>query len=266
MKLNILLPTDFSENAQIAADYAFSMFDSSQIKVILVHAVVSPRSTPGMMINLTELMIEDAERDLANEKIRLEEKFGNTGNIEFHAKLGYLQDVVPMFVKAHRIDLIVMGTLGENNLASKILGSNTEHIVRKGFAPLLAVPSDAMADENPRIVIATAKDEIPMGENLEHMFSFLRNQESSRLGVLHVLTSENERAQKALQMGAMQIRVDTEQAETPEEGISQYLDKNEVDMLVVCHRHNTRLDYLFSRSTTKKLTGSIRVPMIIMPG
>ena len=266
MKLNILLPTDLSENAQIAADYAFSMFDSSKITVVLVHAVVSPRSTPGMMINLTELMIEDAERDLANEKMRLEEKFGNTGNIEFHAKLGYLQDVVPMFVKAHRIDLIVMGTLGENNLASKILGSNTEHIVRKGFAPLLAVPSDAMMDERPRIVIATAKEEIPMGDSLEHMFSFLRNQKSCQLSVLHVLTSENERALKALEMGAMQIRVDTEEADSPEEGISKYLDNNEVDMLIVCHRHNTRLDYLFSRSTTKKLTGSIRVPMIIMPG
>jgi nucleotide-binding universal stress UspA family protein len=105
-----------------------------------------------------------------------------------------------------------------------------------------------------------------MGDSLEHMFSFLRNQKSCQLSVLHVLTSENERALKALEMGTMQIRVDTEEADSPEEGISKYLDNNEVDMLIVCHRHNTRLDYLFSRSTTKKLAGSIRVPMIIMPG
>ncbi|MFT5723708.1 MAG: nucleotide-binding universal stress UspA family protein [Bacteroidia bacterium] len=263
--MNILLPTDFSENAQQAADFVFRMFDSSGFRLILVHGVAPPRSTPGMMINITDLMEKDAERDLAIEKKRLEAKFKGESRVETHAKLGYLQDVLPSFCTAHRAHMIVMGTRGNNTLASKVIGSNTEQIVRLGIAPILAVPSDFEFDDAPRICIATAKSEIPHVEALEKMLDNLRNKQSVRLSILHVLTEPEGKADKSLPLNGMQIRVDTVSVKTAEEGINQYLENNQLDMLVVCHRHNSRLDYLFSRSTTRKLTSQIQVPMMIFP-
>ncbi len=264
--MNILLPTDFSDNAQQAADFVFDMFDSDGFRLILIHSVVPPRSTPGMMINITDLMLKDAERDLKAEKKRLDEKFEGRGRVETFAKLGYLQDILPGFCTAKNAHLIVMGTRGSNNLSSKVLGSNTEHIVRLGFAPLLAIPTGYEIGDEPKVCIATAKQEIPHVQELEKILENFKNKHNVRLSVLHVLITEDEKASKSLGLNGMQIHVDTVNAKTPEEGITKYLKENHLDLLVVCHRHNTRLDYLFSRSTTKKLTGQIQIPLMILPG
>ncbi|MFT5511848.1 MAG: nucleotide-binding universal stress UspA family protein [Bacteroidia bacterium] len=264
--MNILLPSDFSENAQRAADFVFEMFDPAGFRLIIVHGVVPPRPSPGMMINITDLMQKDADRDLLIEKTRLEEKYDGIGRIETHSKLGYLQDVLPTFCTTHNADLVVMGTRGDNTFASKVLGSNTEHIVRLGFAPILAVPAQVEVGDAPKICIATAKTEIPHVEVLEKIFKNLKNKLSSRISVLHVLTNNTDKALKSLALDGMQIHVETEIADTAEDGINAYLAKEHVDMLVVCHRHNARIDYLFSRSTTKKLTGQIQVPLMILPG
>ena len=233
---------------------------------VLVHGVVPPRTTPGMMINITDLMQEDAERDLTIEKKRLEEKFDCPGLVQTKAKLGYLQDVLPAIIAAHNADMIVMGTRGDNTISNKLLGSNTEHIVRLGLLPLLAVPVDFQIDERPKVCIATSKSEIPQLEVVEQILNSLRNKQKTKLSILHVLTSDTETAHKSLPLNGMQVAVAAEIANSAEEGINAHLEQMHVDMLVVCHRHNSRIDYLFSRSTTKKLTGQIHVPLLILPG
>lgn len=264
--MNILLPTDFSDNAQQAADFVYRMFDADGFRLILIHGVVPPRTTPGMMINITDLMLKDAERDLQIEKKRLNDKFDGAGRVEAYAKLGYLQDILPGFCTAKNAHLIVMGTRGANKISNKILGSNTEHIVRLGFAPLLAIPEGYEIDDVPTVCIATAKQEIPHVQELEKILEGFKNRHNVKLSVLHVLVEEDDKASKSLALNGMQIRVNAVKAKSPEEGITKYLKENHLDLLVVCHRHNSRLDYLFSRSTTKKLTGQIQVPLMILPG
>jgi nucleotide-binding universal stress UspA family protein len=264
--IHILLPTDFSENAQKAADFVFEMFGVSNFKLVLVHGVVPPRTTPGMMINITDLMQEDAERDLKIEKKRLEEKYDCPGLVQTKAKLGYLQDILPAIIAAHNADMIVMGTRGDNTIANKVLGSNTEQIVRLGLLPLLAVPTEFEIEERPKVCIATTKSEIPHVEVVERILNSLKNKQKTKLSVLHVLTSDTETAHKSLPLNGMQVAVATEIANSPEEGMNVHLANTHLDMLVVCHRHNSRIDYLFSRSTTKKLTGQIHVPLLILPG
>ncbi len=263
--INILLPTDFSENAQAATDFVCQFFDREKFRLHLVHAVVAPRSTPGMMINITQKIMADAEEDLRKEKIRLEDKFQVLEEIVIQAKQGYLQDLVPMFCRLYNIDVIAMGTFGENDLSSKFLGSNTEQIVRRGFAPILAIPREYELSDSLRICIATAKDKIPQADGLRMVLASLSNNSRAKLSVLRVLLSDNEKAHKSLQLNGRQIQVNVEKADTAEDGINSHLENNDVDLLVVCHRHNSRLDYLFSRSTTKKLTGQIQVPMLILP-
>ena len=263
--MNILLPTDFSDNAKSATDFALSLFDPTKVRLVLAHSVVPPRTTPGMMINITNLILEDAERDLKKEKARIESKFPEVNEIITVARQGYLQDVVPVMCNAHRIHLIVMGTKGESNLASKVMGSNTEHILRRGYAPLLAIPQMELSDERLEVVIATGKEAIPHEEEIWSMFQFLRDKTNVHFQVLQVQLSDEDKAPKSMQFGSMQIAVNVESAETPPQGIYQYLDKHKTDLLVLCHRHTTRIDYLLSRSTTKKLTGDIETPLLIFP-
>ncbi len=263
--INILLPTDFSDNAMSAADFALSLFNPAEVRLVLFNSVVSPRTTPGMMINITNLILKDAEKDLRNEKYRIESKFPDIQEVTTVARQGYLQDQVPIMCNAHRIDLIVMGTKGETNLATKVMGSNTEHILRRGFAPLLAVPEMELSKERLEVVIATGKEAIPHEEDIWSLFQSLKDKTNAHFQVLQVQLDPADKAPKSMKFGNMQIAVKVESAETPPEGIYQYLDKNKTDLLVLCHRNSTRIDYLLSRSTTKKLTSNIDTPLLIFP-
>ncbi len=261
--INILLPTDFSENANSAADFIFDLFDPKKVKLTVVHAVTPPRSTPGMMIDLGELMIKDADKDLAEEKKRIALKFLDIASIETKSKLGYLKDVLPSLCSAYRTDIMVMGTKGENSLSSKILGSNTENIIREGTVPILAVPLTYTINDTPRICIASSKDEVPNAEALKHISDNLKNMGKAQMSVLNVLTSTDEKSLKSIPFNGLQVAVEVEIASDPEKGIIQHLEKHETDLLVVTHRHNSRIDYLFQRSTTKKLAGKMDVPLLI---
>ena len=263
--MNILLPTDFSDNAKSATDFALSLFDPAKVRLVLFHSVVPPRTTPGMMINISNLIQEDAKKDLTIEKHRIEAKFPDVHEIITVAKQGYLQDLVPALCSAHHIHLIVMGTKGETNLAAKVMGSNTESILRRGFAPLMAVPPVELTKGRLEVVIATGKEAIPHEEDIWSLFQSLKDRTRVHFQVLQVLLSADDKAPKSMKFGSMQIAVRVESANTPPEGIYKYLNSHKTDLLVLCHRNTTRIDYLLSRSTTKRLTSAIETPLLIYP-
>ncbi|MBO6515229.1 MAG: universal stress protein [Bacteroidia bacterium] len=262
---HILLPTDFSENAQAAANFVCSSFNPQSVKLYLMHSVVPPRSTPGMMINISTLIQNDAEKDIELERQRLLDHFGNEWSIETGVKQGYLQDTIPSFCRGLSIDLIAMGTQGENSLSSKVFGSNTENIIRRGYAPVLAIPENYEVQKEVVVNIATEHEHVPQESVLLSMLEALQHTTQLRMKVLRVVDGESGKSPKSIEVGGLQVPVEVEIASNVEEGISHYLENHGGDILVLYHEHNSRLDYLFSRSTTKKLAGKIQVPMIILP-
>ncbi|MCB9261038.1 MAG: universal stress protein [Flavobacteriales bacterium] len=263
--INILIPTDFSDNAKQAADFAFTFFNKNGVHFHLVHSVIQPRSSTGMMIDLNQIMLDDADKDLKEEKARLEQKFAPGHPIKTIAKLGYLKDVLKMASREYGAKLIVMGTKGENSLSDKILGSNTEQIIRKNNLPVLAVPAGFVPNKNPNVCVATNEENIPKAEELSAILDALESANHCHFSVLNVLTNGAERAAKSIKLGNMQVGVQAVHAATPEEGIQVYIENKPLDMLVVYHKHNSRFDYFFSRSTTKKLAGQVEIPLLVIP-
>ncbi|MCB0733827.1 MAG: universal stress protein [Flavobacteriales bacterium] len=262
--INILIPTDFSPNAQVATDYAIGQFTHSKVQFTLYHAVIQPRSYSGMLVNITDIMLNDA-RDLLNQEItRIKEKFGDGVHLTSATRVGHLEDVINTVIRKNNIDLVVMGTKGESDVASKVLGSNAEHIIRKSEKPVLTIPNSSTVEQLSEILIATDQSELPNAQELQTLLSALVNQVS--ISALTVLTSDTDKAPKSIELSGHQLPVHAENAPKAMEGIENYLHANNVDMLVVYHHHKARLDYLFSRSITKKVAGNVAIPLLVIPG
>jgi hypothetical protein len=58
-------------------------------------------------------------------------------------------------VDEKRVNMVVMGTKGETNLASKMMGSITESMIRHSRVPVLALPPGEDKDSLEHIVIAS---------------------------------------------------------------------------------------------------------------
>ncbi|MBI1307371.1 MAG: hypothetical protein GC181_12275 [Bacteroidetes bacterium] len=260
--INILLPTDFSENAKAATDLAISQFNHSQVEFLIYHAVIQPRSSSGMLVNITDIMLDDARKLLIEEENRIREKFGESVKMRTTTHVGYIEDVLPVLARKEMIDLVVMGTKGENDVASKVLGSNAEHVIRKSPIPVMTIPMPVGIDHIKEVIIATEKEELPHAAQIAEIFSSLAHKPN--ISVLTVITGDKDKAPKSVEFHGHQLPVRIVNASKASEGIDEFLHENEVDLLVMYHVHSSRLDYLFSRSITKKMAGHVGVPMLVV--
>ncbi len=133
----ILLPTDFSDTAQHALDYARELAGRFGASVHLLHVVPDPMqnwATEAMPVvsDLAERWKADAERRL--EEIQLD------GPQTVRAvRIGHAFVEILHYAADNAIDMIVMGTHGRGPVEHLLLGSVAEKVVRKASCPVLTV-------------------------------------------------------------------------------------------------------------------------------
>ena len=261
--MNILVPTDFSDNARVAIDYVYNHFDRKDLNIWLIHSIKEPKSTTGVLLRLDNLMKKDAEEDMA----KLIEYCDKTYNAEPKTiiKHGYLTDWVEQYGASYEIDLIVMGTNGESNLEERLFGSVTESVIRTSNIPVLAIPHIYEAKPIRQFILATNKKEL---DKLDFIQEFLErlDLENPSISILTVDTPDaDEPLPKSIPLNGYQIGVESTKADTAVEGINQYIDQHDVDILALYHSKNSRLDYFFNRSTTKTICSNTQLPILVIP-
>jgi nucleotide-binding universal stress UspA family protein len=142
----ILCPTDFSEFAERAFDYAQSLAWHYKATLFLQHVIDS--LTPFYPYHAFPDAYDEMCRKLRAGAVRQLQEFA-----EKHARHGILPhckvgdgvptDLILDFAEAHAVNLIVMGTHGLRGIDHQTLGSVTEKVLRKAHCPVLAVRKPA---------------------------------------------------------------------------------------------------------------------------
>lgn len=140
----ILVPTDFSETADAALEYAKTLAANLGASLHLLHVFHDPNiaATYGNEVfvapppDLREQEIATARAGLLKRMSPAEEKrFGGTRAIVE----GLTAKEIVKYAEEYAIDLIVMGTHGRRGVAHILLGSVAEHVVRTARCPVLTV-------------------------------------------------------------------------------------------------------------------------------
>jgi len=139
----ILVPTDFSDDAQKAVHTAHRLLeDLEDTRLILLHSFSLPIEytaygpIPTSISYLEDTGIE-AEQQLRKIADDLQKREGLT--VETLAREGYPPEVICEEAKSQKADLIVMGTHGRSGLAHLLLGSTAERVVQKAPCPVMTV-------------------------------------------------------------------------------------------------------------------------------
>ena len=139
----ILFPTDFSEPAKQAQQYALALADRFGAELHLLH--VFPEVILPLPDAATSWTPPEAElrKHVEETNDRLLQVLGPQW-AEQHCtvrttKFGYAVDEIVKYVKEHGIDLIVIGTHGRTGLSHLLLGSVAEKLVRLATCPVLTV-------------------------------------------------------------------------------------------------------------------------------
>ena len=140
---NVLVPVDFSENAEAAARYASDLAQKFGSKLHLLH-VVEPASFVNDLTNvpftLSDKQLEaTAMTDLEALATRFIDPDVQTSWIVKRGK-GY-QEIVKS-AKELKADMIVISTHGYTGLKHTIMGSTAERVVRHAPCPVLVLRAE----------------------------------------------------------------------------------------------------------------------------
>ena len=133
----ILLPTDFSDTAQHALDYARELAWRFGAGVHLLHVVPDPMQ--NWAVEAMPVVSELAERWKADAERRLEEVRLDGLRTVRAVRVGHPFVEILQYAADNAIDMIVMGTHGRGPVEHLLLGSVAETVVRKASCPVLTV-------------------------------------------------------------------------------------------------------------------------------
>ena len=139
----ILVPTDFSEQAENALRVAADIARKHHSEIYLLHMLELP-------MQLVDGATGGAKSDLPEALFFMKlahQKFENMMNADFlkgitvheTAEFDGAFDGIMDYAKKYEADLIVMGSHGTSGLQELFIGSNTEKVVRNSEIPVMAI-------------------------------------------------------------------------------------------------------------------------------
>lgn len=140
----ILVPTDFGPSSRAAWNYAQEIAIRFNSKLHVVHVltpppfVEDPLGADRLAMQLADLLKESA-RDVERALSRLVARPALERRVVRRMVTGKPVDEILRYVRAHRIDLVVMGTHGRGPIKHVLLGSVAERVVRHCPVPVVTL-------------------------------------------------------------------------------------------------------------------------------
>ncbi|MEM6361909.1 MAG: universal stress protein [Bacteroidota bacterium] len=271
----ILVPTDFSEHAIYAVDFAAQLTKKMEAELILLHVVEdssvnSVRFTgevelPDMQDRLFILkLIEKATADLQGAVKRYSEI-----PIKQEIRIGNPYHSIREIITEHNVDLVVMGTHGTNNFTEALVGSNAEKVVRHADCPVVTLRQHVENVDFDNIVFATG-----LNDEDDTCMLVVRNFQTffnAKIHVVRVNTPNNFEADRislpalkeyAEKCGFENYDTHVYNDVSEEEGIMHFAEMIDADMIAMATHGRTGFAHLLTGSIAEDVVNHAKRPVL----
>jgi nucleotide-binding universal stress UspA family protein len=259
---SILVATDFSPSADNAMNFAASMAKNLGASLTLLHVYQIPISmsdVPVLMVSAEELR-NNADMGLMKSKEMLENNYPGL-SIQTESRLGDVVTELQELCEKHQPLAVVVGKHGASGVERFFFGSTALSVIRAIKIPVITVPDSTKAYRLSGIALAS--DGSPLGEH-ESVIRNLILETGAKLHVIHVKESGSDQTAITNILQDLNPVCQTITSEDFIEGISNYLEKNQVDMLMVIpHKHSFIERFLF-KTHTAELIRKVPYPVITL--
>lgn len=157
----IVIPYDFSDEADHAIDAAIQFSQKEESLLHLIHVVEIPSSYLGLFPEFGSLGIESIYSDdvLSTVKEKVDKRVRDLNYLGIKATSTVMHgkpfESIQKTIVSEEADLIIMGSRGATGLKEMFIGSNTERVIRYSKAPVLTVKKKINLSEMSDMVFAT---------------------------------------------------------------------------------------------------------------
>ncbi|HEX2848401.1 MAG TPA: universal stress protein [Chitinophagaceae bacterium] len=268
----IIVPTDFSTVAFNAAEYAVALAEKLNAKIILFHAYPLPLAfseipVPPQVFNTLQ---RDAEDFMRQAKADLEKYTKGRIPIDTAIFPGGLLTNLQQYSDKIKPYAVVMSSHGNAGLEKLLLGSETNAAVTHLSWPLIVVPKGAKFKSPGNIALACDYEKVTSTVPVAAIKDLVRTFKS-KLFVLHVHPDTTQPYQQPVIDGAgdlQQLLADLHPSyqflnrADITEAILDFIQKNDIELLIVLPKKYNFLESLFHKSKSKKLAREAFVPMM----
>lgn len=262
----VLVPTDFSENAANAVDYACKIANSGWQRLVLVH-VINPVLRTDLGIPVEKILESEARNNLEALKNKVRPLLNKTISLDAELAVGSTVEKIAELAEKTLADLVIMGTQGASGLKELFLGSNTNGLVLTGKVPVLAIPNSYPFNPLQKLALAVDSDGVSQPGILAPL-KFIARQFGARIMVYHLERGEND---LGMHPSISAFLEDSEQSfhyEISSQDVSQaiesFVEDYQVDLLCMIRRKKSRLEHLFHVSATAREVFHSTVPLLIL--
>ena len=278
---NILIPTDFSENAWNAARYAIELFKNERCVFHVLNtytpAIANSRFMAaamegGMLENGAQL---SSKKGLQNFITRVGDKFNNPKHsFKTISSFSFLADEIKETIEEYYIDLVVMGTKGASGIEEVFMGSNTVRIIKSvKNCPVLVVPQNFKFVTPTEIAFATdfnrfyTKSELkPLVEIAKAFHATIRivNVQYKIKALTELQKFNLSMLRKYLGSVAHYVHTVSElnSISTSLEVFTQELD---IHLLAMLNYQHSYMEKMTREPVVKRLTFHTQIPLLVLP-
>ncbi|TDN87991.1 nucleotide-binding universal stress UspA family protein [Salegentibacter sp. 24] len=273
----IIIPTDFSENANNALRYACQLFKYEKSEIILLHAYADKVYTEESLLSdesmeelkaATRKKTENALNELCSKTYG---EFCNPRHsMQPVAAFADLVDQVNTLVNSENADLVIMGTRGLTNDRNLGFGSNTLLVLKYVQCPVLAIPANFKYQEPKKILFPT-NFLIPYQKRELKIVGELARDFKSEIHFLYLSKHQPTSARQKdnlefLKQQFYNIKLEEHRSEElqKDKAIEEFIADNKIDLLVMVNSRHTYLEDMLLTSTIDKVGLHPKVPLLAL--
>jgi nucleotide-binding universal stress UspA family protein len=268
----IIVPTDFSPSATNAMNYAADMALQINASLLLLHVYQVPvavTDTPLIFVSVDELK-ESAEKRLEQLKTGLEHVTSGKLKIYTEAKLGDVTDELEELCKKIQPFAVVMGSTGHSAIERTIFGSTTLTTIKHLTWPVICVPVGKEYGQGiKKAGLACDFREVVETTPVSPIKHFIKEFNAE----LHVLNVDYDNRQFTPDTPEQSVLLHTVLQDIQpkyhfiehrdiEDGINEFAEKNNLDLIIAIPKKHKLLEGLFKKSSTRQLVFESHVPVM----
>lgn len=273
----ILVPTDFSKCAYVAAHFAVELAHITKAKIVLINTFEIPIPPPDSLvtpISYSELREESLKqlKKMADFELRANKEYTEL-EIQYETILGDTANEIINASKKHAAELIVMGTHGASGILRNVFGTNTARVITKTLCPIFVIPEAGKFNGLEKLTFAVDFSEIYNNSSLKWLLEFA-SIFNSKIDLLNVINKPEQKVVMECEIERINLLKIFEQIqhsfhivlnENIPQAIEYFINETHSHALVtIPHKHNF-FEFLFNKSISRELAFHLKKPLLCLP-
>jgi nucleotide-binding universal stress UspA family protein len=268
----IIVPTDYSPAATNAMNYAIDMAKAINASLLLFHVYQVPVSfsdTPIILVSVEDLK-KSAEAQM--EKLKATVEHITSGSLKVYAEtqMGDTTDELENLCQKINPFAVVMGTKGTTGIEKVLFGSTTLTAIRHLTWPVITVPPGksfgqgikkiGFACDFREVVKTTPADKIKNFVasfsaalhvlNVDHQDKHFKPDTPEQSALLHTMLEDCKPVYHFIEHPDI------------EDGINEFAEKNNLDLIIVIPKKHKKLEILFKSSSSRQIVFQSHIPVL----